>query len=393
MSQYQELRNFLTSRKPGMFDLLRRMVEIQSHSYNKVGNGRMMALIASEFENSSLTGTEIVQETFGNHLVVRSHATSNFSTQVLLVGHTDTVFPEDSAFKQYSEDGQNCYGPGVIDMKGGLTVGIYALKALDAFGLLSNIPVTFIFNSDEEIGSRSSGSIIRQEARKSLFSLVLECGGMDGEIVTGRKGNMSVRMETFGKAGHAATSGQNKASAVLELAHKIILFENLNDPSRNITANAGKISGGIGPNTVADYAMAGIDVRYENPSDKAQLEEKIEQIAAANYVSGVTTQVQIVSGRPPMQRNAKNRRLFNMLKTVATDLNMDIKEEFRFGVSDANLIADENTPVIDGLGPIGADDHSEKEYMIKETLLERTVLLACSIPACWQRYADCIGNS
>jgi glutamate carboxypeptidase len=263
-----ELRNFLTSREPEMFDLLKRMVKTQSHSYNKAGNDRMMAMIASEFENSSMTCTEIARETFGNHMLVRSPATSNFSEQILLVGHTDTVFPEDSPFKQYREDDQNCYGPGVIDMKGGLTAGIYALKALDALGLLGKIPVTFVFNSDEEIGSRTSGPIIRREARKSLFAFVLECGGMQGEIVTGRKANMSLRMETFGKAGHAATAGKNKASAILELAHKIILLERLNDPSRNITVNAGKISGGIGPNTVADHAEAGIDVRYEDSKDR-----------------------------------------------------------------------------------------------------------------------------
>jgi glutamate carboxypeptidase len=387
MTTYQQLRNFLMSHESGMFDLLKRMVETQSHSHNKSGNDRMMALIASEFENASLTCTEIARETFGNHMLVRSPATSDFSEQILLVGHTDTVFPEDSPFKQYREDDQNCYGPGVIDMKGGLTAGIYALKALDALGLLSKIPVTFIFNSDEEIGSRTSGPIIRREARKSLFAFVLECGGMQGEIVTGRKGNMSARMETFGKAGHAATAGKNKASAILELAHKIILLESLNDPSRNITVNAGKISGGIGPNTVADHAEAGIDVRYEDSKDRQYLEEKIEKIASATYVPGVTTQVQIISGRPPMPRNSKNRRLFDMVKSVAMELNMDIKDEFRFGVSDANLIADENTPVLDGLGPIGAEDHSENEYMIKESLIKRTILLACAIPACWKRFA------
>jgi glutamate carboxypeptidase len=347
-----------------------------------------MALIASEFENFSLSCAEIDQETFGNHLVVRSPATSDFSKQIFLVGHTDTVFPEDSPFKQYKEDNQKCYGPGVIDMKGGLAAGIYALKALDAVGLLNEIALTFIFNSDEEIGSLTSAPIIRREAKNSLFAFVLECGGLQGEIVTGRKANMSLRMETFGRAGHAATAGQNKASAVLELAHKIILFESINDLSRKITVNAGKISGGIGPNTVADHAMARIDIRYEYPLDRQYLENKIKEIAQTIYVPGVVTQVDIVSGRPPMPQSAKNRRLFDTVKTVASKLDMDIKEEFRFGVSDANLIADENTPVLDGLGPIGAEDHSENEYMIKKSLLERTILLACAIPACWQRFAD-----
>lgn len=388
MSPNQEIRNFLITRERGMFDLLKRMVEIQSHSYNKPGNDLMMALIASEFENSSLVCTPITQETFGNHLVVRSPATANFSAQVLLVGHTDTVFPEDSSFKEFREDDQKCYGPGVIDMKGGLTAGIYALKALDASGLLADIPVTFIFNSDEEIGSRTSGELIRQEARKSLFAFVLECGGMKGEIVTARKANLSIRMETFGRAGHAATAVENKSSAILELAHKIIQFESLNDPSRNITVNVGKVIGGIGPNTVADHAEAGIDIRYENPTAREYLEGKIEEIMKTRFIPGVSTQVKVISGRPPMPRCRRNRRLFDMVEEVAMELNMEVKEEFRFGVSDANLIADENIPVLDGLGPIGEEDHSENEYMIKDSLLKRSVLLACAIPACWQKSED-----
>lgn len=384
MNPYEKLRGFLALQETNMFAMLKRLVETQSYSFNKSGNDRMMTIIASEFDNLSMTCTRIHQEIFGDHLLVRSAATSYFSKQILVVGHTDTVFPESSSFQHYTEDSQKCYGPGVIDMKGGLTAGIFAIKALEATGILRGIPVAFIFNSDEEIGSRSSSPIIREEARKSFFAFVLECGGLQGEIVTGRKGNMSIEIEAFGKAGHAASAGKDKASAVLEIAHKIISIEALNDPLKKITTNAGKIIGGVGPNTVADHALLGVDVRYENPSDRKDLEEKIGKIIQTRHVPGTSTFMRIKSQRPPMPQSIQNRQLYQRIKKVAVDLGMDVKEEFRSGVSDANLIADENTPVLDGLGPIGSKDHSENEYMIRKSLFERTLLIACAIVACWQ---------
>ncbi|MBW2491259.1 MAG: hypothetical protein JRE65_08940, partial [Deltaproteobacteria bacterium] len=81
-----------------------------------------------------------------------------------------------------------------------------------------------------------------------------------------------------------------------------------------------------------------------------------------------------------------NKKLFKAVQETAASIGLSVSEEFRAGVSDANLIAGEHTPVIDGLGPIGAMDHSEDEYMIKASLLQRSILLACSIIDCWEKY-------
>ena len=157
--------------------------------------------------------------------MVRSGAQLSAKKQVLLVGHMDTVFPKETDFNWYKEDKENSYGPGVVDMKGGLVVGIYALMALDKLGLLQQIPLTFVFNSDEEIGSRSSVDLIQKEANSSAFAFVLEAGGLENEIVTGRKGNLTIELHIEGEAGHAAFATKNKPSAILEMAHKIIEFE------------------------------------------------------------------------------------------------------------------------------------------------------------------------
>jgi glutamate carboxypeptidase len=384
MTIYDTITDFLKGKEPEMFRLLREMVLIQSGSYNKKGIDRVVRLIQSAFKNNKVFCHVVEQKTFGNHLVVRSFHKTPPSIQVLLVGHMDTVFPEDTPFNWYKEDKNNSYGPGVSDMKGGLVTGIFAIKALEFAGLLEKIPIAFLFNSDEEIGSISSRKLIENEAKNSAFAFVLESGGLEGELVTGRKGRISARLDVKGKAGHAAYAGKNKASAILELAHKTIAFESLNDHERGITVNVGKINGGIGSNTIPESSTAFIDFRFSSIEDKKHLEEKINDIRLKQHIPDTSCKIEILTSRNPMNQSTANRELFNTVKNVAKSLNMSLKEEFRAGASDANLIAQYNIPVIDGLGPIGGKDHSEDEYMIKESLFQRTALLACSIDKCFK---------
>jgi glutamate carboxypeptidase len=369
-----------------MFALLEKMVRIQSGTYNKQGVDRMVSLITSTLQSSAVSFKVIEQDKFGNHLVVRSLCEKSFDKQILLSGHMDTVFPEDTGFNWYKEEGTHCFGPGVIDMKGGLVAGIFALKALDNEKLLTKIPVTFFFNSDEEIGSPSSKDQIQKEAENSAFAFVLETGGRNGEIVTGRKGNLSLELKIKGISGHAAFAGKDKASAIVELAHKIIAFESLNDLDRGISVNVGKVNGGIGPNTVPEHALARIDFRFKEIADKTSLEKSISEIAKKKNVPKTSAQFTVLSSRPPMPSSERNKKLFQAVQEAASSIGLSVSEEFRSGVSDANLIAGKQTPVIDGLGPIGAMDHSEDEYMIKASLLQRSILVACALIDCWERY-------
>jgi glutamate carboxypeptidase len=271
-------------------------------------------------------------------------------------------------------------------MKGGLVAGIFALKALDNEKLLTKIPVKFFFNSDEEIGSPSSKDHIQKEARNSAFAFVLETGGRNGELVTGQQGNLSLELKIKGVAGHAAFAGKDKVSAILELAHKIIAFESLNDLDRGISVNVGKVNGGIGPNTVSEHALARIDFRFTGIADKVDLEKSISEITKKKDIPKTSSHFAILSSRPPMQASEQNKKLFQAVQETASSIGYSVSEEFRAGVSDANLIAGEHTPVIDGLGPIGAMDHSDDEYMIKASLLQRSALLACTLIDCWGKY-------
>jgi glutamate carboxypeptidase len=378
--------SYINDHKAQMFGLLEELVCIQSGSFNKEGIDRVGKRIALEMETMGFSCEFQEEEKYGNHLIVRSPGNSpdNDQKQILITGHMDTVFPADTAFNYYKEQKDLCFGPGVADMKGGLVVGIFALKALCHANLIDKNPITFIFNSDEEIGSPSSRELIQREAKKSVMAYVLEAGGLSGQIVTGRKGNMSLGLEVEGEAGHAAFAGKNKASAILELAHKTIAIEGLNEPEKGISANVGTIEGGLGPNTIAQHAGALIDFRFVNAGEDEILKTKIEEIVLSPTIPGTRSRVTIKSSRPSMPQTEANKSLFKKIKALARELKIDVKPELRQGVSDANLIARSGIPVIDGLGPIGAKDHSEDEYIQKSSLLERAVLfgniLACIEP-------------
>lgn len=375
---------YLAAHEEDLFRFLKEMVLQPSYSHNKPEVDAVGKIIVDHLAESSMLLEIFEQGATGNHLIFRSPACNTHNRSILLVGHMDTVFPPDSGFNWYREKGDRVFGPGVIDMKGGLAAAIFALKALDKKGLLAEIPVKLLCNSDEEIGSPTSREIIRKEAQNSMFGLVFECGGLGGEIVTGRKGKAGYTLSVTGQAGHAAFSGVDKASAILELARKIIAVEQLNDPGRQLVVNVGTVQGGIGPNTVPEQASAQIDTRYLTNRDGEDCADRLREITHNCSTPDTSGQLNVTSTRQPMEQNAGNQRLFEQILADAQALHISVKTELRSGVSDANEIAAAGIPVIDGMGPRGDCDHSDREYMIRHSLPEKTLLAATTIANSWQ---------
>lgn len=361
-----------------MIRFLEKLVCIQSGTKNKAGVDHVGSVIQNEMQAIGFSCEVHRQSSLGDHIIVRSPGRQKSAPQILLVGHMDTVFPHDTDFTYFKQDNEKSFGPGVADMKGGLVVGIFALKALVHNKILDHLPpVSFIFNSDEEIGSPSSRNLIQTEAQNSEMAFVLEAGGLNNEVVTGRKGKLSVALSIKGRAGHAAVAKENKASAILELAHKTIAFEKLNNPKKGILANVGIINGGMGPNTIPEKANAVLDFRFITSEDYNAISEQIERICHSQTIDGVQSDYRVNCVRSPMPVSEKNITLFKDIDAVARQIGLRVVQEYRPGVSDANLIAEKGIPVIDGLGPAGVLDHSENEYIITQSLLERAKLLGC----------------
>lgn len=380
-TMHDKIQTYLAPRRSEALEQLRRLVEIQSGSRNKPGLDRMAAEMADILGGIVPDVRVLPFADHGNMVQARTAPAAKGRKGIVLVGHMDTVFPADTAFTAFREDGERCHGPGVYDMKGGLVVAVQALKALAHLGLLDEIPITVLCNSDEEIGSHASRPWIEKEAQGALAALVFEGAGAGRDVVTGRKGRLGMLLTVRGQAGHAAKGGA-KASAILELAHMIIALEGLND-GREITLNVGRIEGGIGPNTVPDLATAALDARFLNPQGRQRLEKDLNRIVSKPTISGTVGTLAEQSGRPAMPQSEGNRRLYAIARAQAQLLGYDLPEELRSGVSDANFIAGLGVPVLDGLGPVGDLDHSDLEYILKDTLIERAALTAATIAAIW----------
>ncbi len=359
---------FFREHERKLISFFKELVEINSYSYNLKGIEKCLNVF------KKLVPDSLDIEKIDTNLII-SNSKKDY---VLLMGHMDTVFPEDMGFNKFIHKDQKIFGPGVFDMKGGLIVALFSLIFLDYLNLLKETPILFLVNSDEEIGSINSKELIESCGRSATCAFVFEGGGENGEVVVGRKGKIGIKVETRGKASHAAFVIKDKPSAILEMAHKVIEFENINNEKEKISANVGKIKGGIGPNTVPDLCSILLDFRFSRAEQEKILFNKVKQVCEDNKIKGVQTSYEIISSRPCME-SEKNMELYSVVREVGEFLGYNIGAQIRPGVSDANFIASVNTPVIDGMGPLGANDHSKDEYVIESSIPHRILLTSLSI--------------
>jgi glutamate carboxypeptidase len=295
---------------------------------------------------------------------------------VLLVGHFDTVWPVGQLERMpIAERDGKLFGPGVLDMKAGLAIGMTAAHALATSLPESSRPaITLIATSDEEVGSRTSRAIIEQLARESAAVLVLEPALPGGGLKTARKGVGEFEVIAEGVSSHAGADPRAGASAVHELARQIVALEALADPDRGLTLNVGVIEGGTRSNVVAERARAIVDVRIARAEDAARIEQAVRTLQPRNPRVRLTVRGAV--NRPPMERTPGVARLFDLARQVAADLDRPLSEGATGGASDGNFTAALGVPTLDGLGAVGDGPHALHEHVIVDELIPRASLVA-----------------
>ncbi|MEB5480659.1 M20 family metallopeptidase [Shouchella clausii] len=363
-----------TYTKANMLDLLEKLVNIDSGSYDKEGIDRVGSFLYDQYKALGFSAIVHEQSTYGNHMTITHQEARD--PNILLLCHLDTVFPKGTAAKRpFSIKGNRAYGPGVVDMKASHVTLLSAVSALAANhdSTLQNIAI--LLTSDEEIGAPSGRKIIEAEAKGKKAVLVMEPARKDGSLVTARRGGGTYVMKVNGKAAHAGIEPENGRSAIEELAHKIVALHGLSDQKAGTNVNVGLIKGGTSVNTIADYAEASIDIRISKLEQAAVLEKKIQSICKTPTVEG--TAVELIGGitRPPMERNEQTVDLFNLIQKEAQALDLTLTETATGGGSDASFTSALGIPTIDGMGPVGGNPHSEEEYVEIDSLQERSLLL------------------
>ncbi|HZN26005.1 MAG TPA: M20 family metallopeptidase, partial [Burkholderiales bacterium] len=301
--------------------------------------------------------------------------------QVLVLAHSDTVYPLGTLSKMPFRiaDGR-VWGPGVLDMKGGIAFFVFAMQALRDLDIPVRRKVLLQLNSDEEVGSESSRPLTEEEARRSVAVLVLEPGTeLEGKVKTARKGIGAYKLSVYGKASHAGVDFASGASAIVELARQIDAIAGFTGLRKGLTVNPGVIAGGTRSNVVAAEAHAEIDFRVERLTDAAVLERKMRKLKP--FDKRCTLRLSGGLNRPPMERSAGVVALFRTAQKLARELGVKLEESSTGGGSDGNFTAALGVPTLDGIGTVGEGAHAPHESILIERIADRTALLAKLVAA------------
>ena len=363
----------LKQQLPEAVRLLEQMVMLESPSFDKPRVDRFVRFVGSQFAEIGGAVDYVPTERFGDHLRIRFEGKS--SERIMLLGHTDTVWPVGEIEKRpFKIDGGKAVGPGVFDMKAGIVLMWLAVRALKTVGGGLGKSVTVLLNSDEEIGSNSSRELIESEATACRAVFVLEPSLPGGVLKTARKGVGHFTLKAIGKAAHAGIDPLKGINAIEEISLQIIKLQKMTDIDRGTTVTVGVVQGGTRSNVVPAGAAADIDVRITSIDEAERITKAIK--ALGPELNGARLEIRGSINRPPMERTPETVRLFEAARSIAAEMGIDLKEGSTGGASDGNLTSALGIPTLDGLGAVGDGAHAVEEWVEVESLPQRAALIA-----------------
>jgi glutamate carboxypeptidase len=367
-----DLRMYFSQRTEEMLDLLRRLVELESPSTDKAATDRIGRFVAQVAREAGASVTLVPQECRGDHVLARwGEGEGGF----LLLCHLDTVWPVGTlAERPWRVEGESAFGPGCLDDKASVVVVLAALRGLADLGLAPSRPVTAFFNSDEEVGSRSSRPLIEAEAARAGVVFCVEPATPDGFLKVWRKGTARYVVTALGKAVHAGADHDKGVNAIAELAHQILRLQGMTDYAVGTTVNVGWVRGGTRTNIVPDRAEARVDVRVRTVAEGNRMVAAFDGLQPV--LPGARLTVEGGLSRPPMEESPVTLEPFRRAQEIAVDLGLTLTAGGSGGASDGNFTAAMGMPTLDGLGAVGDGAHSIGEYVLIPSLAERAALMA-----------------
>jgi glutamate carboxypeptidase len=371
-----EILAYAQSRQTEQIGLIRRMVELESPSDDKPSVDRLGQFLADYLAPVAAVKMHRMRDR-GNHLRAEFRLPGRRkSGQLLALGHIDTVWPLGTLRRMPFRAAEGrLWGPGVFDMKTGISSLIFAAGALRELGRPVGRKLVLQLNSDEEVGSPSSRAFTEAEAKKSAAVLVLEPSlGLEGKVKTARKGVGEYTIRVKGRAAHSGLDFQAGASATLELARQLLKIAGFTDLKRGVTLNPGIIGGGTRVNVVAEDAWAGIDLRVWRSTDAERIDRKLRALRPVDRRTAILVEGGL--NRPPLERSPAIVGLYKHARKIARELGVDLGEAQVGGGSDGNFTAALGIPTLDGLGAVGEGAHAPDESVLIDRLADRVALLA-----------------
>ena len=351
---------------------LEALVNQDSGTYDPLDVNRLADMLVAPLRDLGFTPTRFPQTTYGDHWLWEKPGAGD--KRLLCISHIDTVFASGTVKERpFTISGKRAYGPGVLDMKGGITCLLFAFRALAATKSPAwrQANIAWFLNSDEEILSATSRSLIRAEAERSTAVAVTEPARPGGEYVVARKGAGKFFLEIAGKAAHAGNQPERGRSAVFAMAQKICALHAMTDLREGTTVNVGVVRGGERSNVVADRCYAEIDLRAWTPAAAERAMRQFREIADHPHLDGTTAKLWGDLNFPPWPEGLPGTMaLLALMQEAGREMGLDLRGIPTGGGSDGNH-ASAVAPTIDGLGPQGSLAHSPDEYIEIGTLIER----------------------
>ena len=381
MNHHEALKQYVDAHREELVDFWKELV---NHQGNASEPERVAALIRKVRDRLEQEGLQCRLIETGNAIPMLAavDGPERPGKPLLLCGHLDAVFPSDAYPENPFEirDGV-AYGPGVVDMKGGVAMMLYIVKALRHIGFDSR-PVKILLCGDEEVGHVGTNvpDLIRQEAEGCFCALNTETGRMDNCLAVGRKGNLDCHVIVHGKGGHVGNEFLNGRNAIEEMAHKILALQALTRYEEGVVVSVDVIKGGIVSNAIPDKCVIEIDCRFNRASDLDVIKRQISEVCAVTHVEGTTTEVLFVNDMPVFEKIPANEVLLECINEAAAAMGYEpFGAVIPGGNSDASYLSQAGIPVICACGVKGKGAHTMNECAYVETIFERTAMLASAI--------------
>ena len=378
---FNQIRQYIDSQREAMLNLWEEIVNTESGTKQVAGVNAVCGILRREMEAAGISTRVHQFDGIGDMLIGEWNFESG-KQPLLLIGHMDTVFKEGAATEnpfRIDENGM-AHGPGVLDMKAGLVIAIYAVKALQAVGYKER-PIKFIFASDEENLHMFSNAkdVFGAESIGALAAFNFETGYMDDRFVVGRKGGGPVSIQVKGIASHSGIAPEKGRSAILEAAHKIVEIESQNDIARGRLMNCGIVSGGLGENTIPDACTIRIGIRFSRVAVQDEIFRILKHATEHSTVPDTTAELDLSKVMQCMDTTDGVMALFNHLKETAAECGYGEIGHFQVGgLSDSGITVTCGIPTVCGMGVKGEGNHTPNEYAEVESLYQRCVLAACA---------------
>jgi len=374
------LLQYMERNKSEMIEYLRELAIAESPSFSAELQDGVLNMLAVPLRELGYECRRLPGKQSGGQLYAHPSNFADGQPSQLLLGHCDTVWPEGTIDEMpVTVEADLMTGPGVYDMKVGLTQIVFSLKALHDLGMEPPLTPLVFISSDEELGSAESKGEIEALARKVDRVFIPEPSTEpDGRLKTARKGVGVYTIIVEGKSAHAGVDPQNGVSAVLELPAIIEKLQSLNDSEKNVTLNIGLIEAGTRTNIVPDRCEIGIDVRVPTVDDGNCIDAAVHGLGTVQP----GTQIEVCGGieRPPMEKTPRNQALWKVAQKLGSQLGIRLEESYTGGGSDGNLTSP-FTATLDGLGGVGGGAHAKHEFVKLDKMVERSALLALLLMA------------